>query len=87
MILDEIKERLNPKNPKPCRVVSTNLMEAGVDVDFPQVWREKAGLDSILQAAGRCNREGKHSAEESKVVLFTLDDKAPKFMQPNLTAA
>jgi CRISPR-associated endonuclease/helicase Cas3 len=62
-------------------------MEAGVDVDFPQAWREKAGLDSILQAAGRCNREGKRTAEESKVVLFSLMDGAPKHMRPNLAAA
>ncbi len=84
-VLKEIRERL--KNGLPCRVVSTSLMEAGVDVDFPQVWREKAGLDSILQAAGRCNREGNHSAEESKVVLFSLDGGVPKHMQSNLTAA
>ena len=84
-VLKEIRERLI--DGLPCRVVSTSLMEAGVDVDFPQVWREKAGLDSILQAAGRCNREGKHSAEESKVVLFSLDGGVPKHMRPNLTAA
>ena len=84
-MLEIIRERL--KAGLSCRVVSTSLMEAGVDVDFPQAWREKAGLDSILQAAGRCNREGKRTAEESKVVLFALEDGAPKHMRPNLAAA
>lgn len=84
-VLEIIRERL--KAGLSCRVVSTSLMEAGVDVDFPQAWREKAGLDSILQAAGRCNREGKRTAEESKVILFSLEDGAPKHMRPYLAAA
>lgn len=54
--LAEIRELL--KTDESCRVVATQLIEAGVDVDFPVVWRALAGLDSIAQAAGRCNREG-----------------------------
>jgi CRISPR-associated helicase Cas3/CRISPR-associated endonuclease Cas3-HD len=56
-VIKEIKKRL--KDERSCKVVSTQLIEAGVDVDFPVVYRAMAGIDSIVQAGGRCNREGK----------------------------
>ncbi|KJS83821.1 MAG: hypothetical protein JM58_11860 [Peptococcaceae bacterium BICA1-8] len=56
-VLDKIKQRLEDE--MPCKVVSTQLIEAGVDVDFPLVYRSMAGIDSIVQAGGRCNRENK----------------------------
>lgn len=73
--LEEIRRRLRLK--LPCRVVSTSLIEAGVDVDFPAVFRELAGIDSILQAAGRCNREGRNAAEESAVTVFESEARLP----------
>ena len=75
--LDEIRGRL--KNGESCRVIATSLIEAGVDVDFPLVMRAEAGLDSVAQAAGRCNREGKRPSENSFVWIFTPEEqwKAP----------
>ena len=83
--LEDIRGRL--ENGEPCRVVSTSLVEAGVDVDFPLVYREMAGLDSILQAAGRCNREGRRSAEDSVVTVFESGEKTPPLFQANVQAA
>ncbi|MHA7777178.1 CRISPR-associated helicase Cas3' [Roseibium sp. M-1] len=71
-ILDDVRERL--KGEEPCRVIATSLIEAGVDVDFPKVWRAEAGLDQIVQAAGRCNREGVRSSAESIVTVFSAPD-------------
>lgn len=72
--LEIIRERLKPENSLPCRVVSTSLIEAGVDVSFPCVMRAEAGLDSIAQAAGRCNRERIWKKEDSHVWIFKSPD-------------
>ena len=66
-VIETIRKKL--KNKEPCRVISTQLIEAGVDIDFPVVYRSLAGVDSITQAAGRCNREGKLPC--GKVYIFT----------------
>lgn len=83
-ILKEIRSRL--AEGAPCRVVSTSLVEAGVDVDFPAVYREIAGMDSIVQAAGRCNREGKRAAPGT-VYLFRLPGNVPQIIRQNVDAA
>lgn len=83
-ILCKIKKRL--ENHQICRVISTSLIEAGVDIDFPEVWREEAGLDSILQAAGRCNREGKRRREESRVHVFKAEGKTLRMIAQNVSA-
>jgi len=72
-MLNEVRRRLHPENKLPCRVVSTQLIEAGVDVDFPEVFRAVAGIDSIAQAAGRCNRNG-YSEKPCPVSVFDFPE-------------
>ncbi len=71
-IIKEIKERL--ENNEKCIVVSTSLIEAGVDIDFPVVYRAMCGLDSIIQAAGRCNRERKRECAYVYVFDFSEEE-------------
>lgn len=71
-VLAEIRLRL--RDGLPCRLIATSLIEAGVDVDFPTVLRAEAGLDSIAQAAGRCNREGRRPLADSEVLVFAPEN-------------
>lgn len=82
--IEEIKGRL--RKGLTCRVIATSLIEAGVDIDFPKVYREETGLDSVIQAAGRCNREGKRSIDNSIVSVFRLEGSYSPFLSQNIAA-
>ncbi len=73
-----IRQTIDPKNPKPLICVSTQLIEAGVDLDFGCVIRSLAGLDSIIQAAGRCNRHGHHIELKPVYVLNFAEESLPE---------
>lgn len=74
--IETIKVRM--REGKPTKVISTQLIEAGVDLDFPCVWRAHTGLGSIIQAGGRCNREGKME-QRGQVIVFSLADGSRPF--------
>ncbi|MGE0315777.1 MAG: CRISPR-associated endonuclease Cas3'' [Lautropia sp.] len=72
-VISEIRRRLDARRAgesSPLRAVATQLVEAGVDIDFPVVFRALAGLDAIAQAAGRCNREGRLGPRGGRVEVF-----------------
>lgn len=73
--ITEIKEALRSNENSTIRVIATQLIEAGVDIDFPVVFRQESGLDSVLQAAGRCNREGR--LRQGKVTVFSIEGRNP----------
>jgi CRISPR-associated endonuclease/helicase Cas3 len=75
-VLDVVRQRLAAG--LPCRVVSTQLIEAGVDVDFPVVFRALAGLDALAQAAGRCNREGRLGPRGGRFIVFVAPSPVPR---------
>ncbi|MBD2296356.1 CRISPR-associated helicase Cas3' [Anabaena sphaerica FACHB-251] len=80
-VLNQVRELL--KSEKPCFLISTQVVEAGVDVDFPVVYRQLAPLDSIIQAAGRCNREGKQ--DKGNVIIFNMSSSNPPGYQSGIS--
>lgn len=75
--ISKIKRIIKDESQPVVRVVATQLVEAGVDMDFPVVFRQEAGLDSLLQAAGRCNREGKNNMGHTFVFSLAAEGRIP----------
>lgn len=75
--IGKVKEALADEREEVIRVVATQLVEAGVDIDFPVVFRQEAGLDSVLQAAGRCNREGRLPISTTHVFSLAKEHNLP----------
>ena len=75
--INKIKSLLKDGYRPIVRVVATQLVEAGVDIDFPVVFRQETGLDSILQAAGRCNREGLKDIGQTFVFSLSAEGRFP----------
>ena len=84
-VLAEARRRLDAD--QPVRIVSTSLIEAGVDIDLPEVWRAAAGLDSVAQAAGRCNRNGLLPTLGRVVVFEPADAARPREVEAFWQAA
>ncbi|GGD66757.1 CRISPR-associated helicase/endonuclease Cas3 [Lacimicrobium alkaliphilum] len=83
-VIEDVVNRLAKRrkgDKRPLRLISTQLIEAGVDVDFPVVYRAMAGLDSIAQSAGRCNREGMMSSRGRVVVFRPVNQCPPGFLR------
>lgn len=74
-VLDDVRDLLKSKCPQKVRLIATQCIEAGVDIDFPMVYRALAPLEAIAQAAGRCNRNGLRE-RENVVVFKPIDEKS-----------
>lgn len=81
-VIEQIKSEMY--NVDDCIVIATSLVEAGVNLDFPYVYREIAGVDNIIQSAGRCNREKKFNSGD--VIVFKLQDGIKGILEPNINS-